>query len=103
MKEEFDRNESVCAKTLNLLHLISSKVRFRIICLLTRGDFCVNEIADVVGLGNLSNISQQLKILRMAGLIDHRKEERKVIYHLADSRIRKMIGYLQNEFLAKQP
>jgi DNA-binding transcriptional ArsR family regulator len=100
MKTDFERSETVCARTLDLLHLISNKVRFRIICLLTRGDFCVQDIASVVGHGNLSNTSQQLKILRMAGIVDHRREERRIIYRLADERVRSMIAFLQKKFLA---
>jgi len=103
MKEEFARSESVCAQTLMLFHLISNKARFRIICLLTRGDFCVQDIADVVAHGNLSNISQQLKILRLAGLIDRRRDDRKLIYHLKDERVRTMIGFLRDQFLGVTP
>ena len=99
MKQEFERNEAVCSKTLDLLHLIAGKVRFRIICLLARGDFCVQDIAEVVGHGNLSNTSQQLKILRMAGVIGHRRERRNVVYFLTDARVHKMIRFLRKEFL----
>jgi DNA-binding transcriptional ArsR family regulator len=100
IKKDFERNAAVCAKTLDLLHLISNKVRFRIICLLTRGDFCVQDIAGVVGHGNLSNTSQQLKILRLAGLISQRREARRIIYSLTDDRVRDMISYLRKKFLA---
>jgi len=102
MKLELGRNEAVCGKVLDLLHLVSGKVRFRIICLLARGDFCVRDIAGVVGHGNLSNTSQQLKILRMAGVVGHRREQRNIIYFLADERVRKMIRFLRREFLASE-
>lgn len=103
MKNEFESNEAVCSKTLDVLHLIAGKVRFRIICLLTRGDFCVQDIAEVVGHGNLSNTSQQLKILRMAGVVGHRREQRNVVYYLCDDRVRKMIGFLREKFLQTTP
>jgi DNA-binding transcriptional ArsR family regulator len=99
MISQFERNEAVCAKTLSLLQLISGKVRFRILCLLSRGPFCVQEIAQVVGHGNLSNTSQQLKILRLAGLIERHRDEQKLIYRLADDRVQTLIGFLRNEFL----
>lgn len=99
MKREFETNEAVCEKTLSLVQLLSNKVRFRIICLLSKGEFCVQDIAEVVGHGNLSNTSQQLKTLRMAGLIGHRRQQKNMFYHLADDRVRKMIGFLRNEFI----
>lgn len=102
VKSQFERNEAVCSKTLDLLQLVANKVRFRIICLLLRGDFCVQEIAGVVGHGGLSNTSQQLKILRMAGIVGNRREERKMVYFLSDERVRTMIKFLQKEFLASK-
>ena len=99
VKEEFARQEAVCARTLTLFHLISNKARFRIICLLTRGEFCVQEIAEVVDQGNLSNISQQLKILLLAGIVEKRREDRRIIYSLKDERLRHMIEFLREQFM----
>ena len=84
---------------LTLFHLLSNKARFRIVCLLARGEFCVQEIAEVVGAGRLSNISQQLKMLTMAGVIVRRREHTHILYTLKDERIRKMIEYLRAEFM----
>lgn len=99
VRDEFERNEAVCSRALTLFHLISNKARFRIICLLTRGDFCVQEICQVVGQGHLSNISQQLKILLLAGLVERRRQNRQIIYSLKDQRLRGMIAFLQDQFL----
>jgi len=99
LKEAFRKNEVVCAHVINLFHLFSNKGRFRIACLLARGEFCVNEIAEVVSQGKLSNISQHLKMLAMSGVIERRREEQKIIYSLKDPRVRKMIQFLQEQFL----
>ena len=94
----FERNEAVCRHVLSLFQLFSNKGRFRIACLLTRGEFCVNEIIAVVG-GKASNISQQLKILTLSGVIERRRVERRILYSLKDKRVRAMIGFLQKQFL----
>jgi hypothetical protein len=52
VKEEFRKNSAVCERVVTLLHLISNKTRFRIVCLLSRGEFCVNDIMGVVNEGN---------------------------------------------------
>ena len=100
VKKEFAGNEVVCSRVITLFQLIANKARFRIICLLARGDFCVNEIVEVVNEGKLSNISQQLKILTLAGLIERRREEKRIIYSLKDERIRDMIDYFRAQFLS---
>lgn len=102
MKMEFASNEAVCAKVLDLFHLLSNKARFRIVCLLARGEYCVHEIAEVVGAGHLSNISQHLRMLAMAGVITRRRDGTHIRYTLTDDRIRNMIDYLRVQFLERQ-
>ena len=99
IKAEFEKNEAVCGKVLGLFHLVAHKPRFRIVCLLCQGEFCVNEIAEVVGCGKISNISQQLKMLTLAGLITKRRDQKKILYQVSDERVRHLVEYLRTEFL----
>lgn len=99
LKEAFRKNEVVCARVIGLFQLFSNKGRFRIACLLARGEFCVNEIAEVVSESKLSNISQQLKMLTLSGVISRRRVQQKVLYSLKDVRVRNTIHYLQKQFL----
>ena len=99
IRVEFANNETVCAKVLTFFHLLSNKARFRIVCLLARGEFCVQEIAEVVGAGRLSNISQQLKMLTMAGVIERRRDHTRILYTLKDERIRKTVEFLHAEYM----
>ncbi len=99
IRDYFKRNDAVCSRVVGLFQLISNKGRFRIICLLAHGEFCVHEIMEAVGGGKLSNISQQLKTLALAGVVERRREERKILYQLKDERVRKMIGFLREQFL----
>ena len=103
LKEAFRKNEVVCARVIGLFHLFSNKGRFRIACLLARGEFCVNEITEVVSEGKTSNISQQLKMLTLSGIIERRREHQHVLYRLKDKRVGNMIQFLQEQFLNGQP
>ncbi len=100
-KKEFRKNSAVCDRVVTLLHLISNKARFRIICLLSQGEFCVNDIMDVVDEGKLSNISQQLGMLRLAGLVQKRRDNKRVLYGIKDERIRRLIEFLCLQYLKK--
>lgn len=99
MKETFRRNEAVCNRIIGLIQLISNKTRFRIICLLYHGEFCVSEIVQVVSEGRLANISQQLKMLAVAGVIERRRDGRQILYSLKDDRVRSLIQYFRKHFL----
>ena len=62
----------------------------------------VNDIVEVVNAGKLSNISQQLKILALAGLIERRRDRKQILYSLRDPRIQDMIEFFRAQFLAPQ-
>ena len=79
--------------------MIANKARFRILCLLREDWFSVNEIVEVIQAGKLTNISQQLKMLTLAGLIEKKKESRQVFYTLKDEAIREMIDFLEKQYL----
>src|SRR5436190_511418 len=102
VRDEFRKNSAVCERVVTLLHLISSKTRFRTVCLLARGEFCVQEIVDVLNEGKLSNISQQLKILRLAGIVQKRRDNKHIIYSIKDERVRRLIEFLCLQYLKKQ-
>ncbi len=99
LKAAFRKNDAVCARVVQLFQLFSHKGRFRIACLLARGEFCVNDITEVVSEGKTSNISQQLKMLALAGVIERRRENQRILYRLRDQRVGKMIHFLQEQFL----
>jgi DNA-binding transcriptional ArsR family regulator len=100
IKEEFRKNSAICESIVTLLHLISNKARFRIVCLLGRGgEFCVHDIKDVVNEGKLSHISQQLTILRLAGIVQKRRSNKLILYAIKDERVRRLIEFLCLQYL----
>jgi ArsR family transcriptional regulator len=92
--QDLFENEPVCGKVLEMLGCLSNKSRLKILCLLREGEFNVGEIITVVG-GKPSNISQQIKILSLAGYIKGRRQEKNIFYSLTDEKIRGILGYLQ--------
>lgn len=102
LKEAFRNNEVVCARVIQLFQLFSNKGRFRIACLLARGEFCVNEITEVVSEGKVSSVSQHLKMLTLSGVIERRRENQRILYRLKDKRVGTMIQFLQKQFLNEE-
>jgi DNA-binding transcriptional ArsR family regulator len=103
LKMEFKRHEALCQKVLTTFHLLSNKARFRIVCLLARGEFCVHDISEVVGGCNISNISQQLKMLSLSGVVSKRRDQKRILYRLKDDKVRELIEFLQQQHLGKGP
>ncbi|NDV61794.1 helix-turn-helix transcriptional regulator [Puniceicoccales bacterium CK1056] len=99
LREEFARNEEVCRHVIGIFQLIANKQRFRIVCILSRGDFCVSEMAEILGTEKLSNLSQQLKILRLAGIVECDRDAKRMVYRLTDDRVREMIQFFKAKYL----
>ena len=96
-KQDLFKSKRKCAVVLDMFSLFANEKRFKILCVLDEGDFCVNEIARLVG-GKTSNVSQQLKMLTMAGYLEKRRDDRSIIYHLKDQKIKTVLRFLYREF-----
>jgi ArsR family transcriptional regulator, arsenate/arsenite/antimonite-responsive transcriptional repressor len=64
-----------------LFKALGDDVRLRIIALLSHGELCVCHVEEALGLTQ-TNASRQLGILRAAGIVTHRREDRWVYYTL---------------------
>ena len=93
----FVSNPDACRRVLGALSLVSSETRLKILCLLRDGDQCVTDLADAMG-GKHSNVSQQLKLLTLAGILVRSRVQRRVVYRLADDRVRALLEFLHERF-----
>ena len=98
--EQLLQNHDCCERIQQMFSLFSNKTRFKILCVLKEGDFCVTDIVDLVG-GRHSNISQQLKMLTLAGYLTKERKERLIIYHLHDEKIKTTVKFLCEYFKEK--
>ena len=102
VKDQFESNQVVCEQVVGLFHLFSNKVRFRIACMLMHGEACVHDIAEVITEGKMSNISQQLRMLRLSGVVEKRRKGKQILYSIADPKIARMIEFLRAEFMESE-
>lgn len=67
---------------LAITKALSDTNRVRVLLALRRGELCVCQITELLGLAP-STISKHLSVLHQAGLVNSRKDERWVYYRLA--------------------
>jgi ArsR family transcriptional regulator len=96
-KAGFFKKSRNCEKLLDMFSLFANENRFKILCSLSEQDFCVNDLVEITG-GKPSNISQQLKILTLAGYLGKKREGKLIIYHLRDEKIKKLLDYLYEQY-----
>jgi ArsR family transcriptional regulator len=63
----------------NIFKALSDENRVKIVEFLRVGERCVCEIVPFIGTSQ-SNVSQHLRVLREAGIIDYRRDGKKIMY-----------------------
>ena len=82
-------------KAVDFLKVISEENRLLLLCLLKKGEMCVCEIWQHLGLPQ-NLVSHHLKVLKNFGLIKSRREGTKIIYSLNQKDIKKFFSLLSN-------
>jgi DNA-binding transcriptional ArsR family regulator len=99
--EFFFHQKRNCEKLLGLFSLLANENRFKIICTLNEQEFCVNDLVKITG-GKPSNISQQLKILTLAGFLERERRGKLIYYSLKDDKLRKLLDFLFDQYGSKK-
>jgi ArsR family transcriptional regulator, lead/cadmium/zinc/bismuth-responsive transcriptional repressor len=73
-------------RAAGMLRAAGEPSRLRVLELLTGGELCVSEVAQLTG-ESLPAVSQRLKVLRQEGLATSRREGKHVLYSLADQHV----------------
>ena len=74
-----------------LFKVFGDSTRIRILYALFESELCVNDIAQLLNLGQ-SAVSHQLKILKDAKLVRFRREGKIIFYALDDDHVRNMMS-----------
>lgn len=65
--------------------------RIKILCVLSQGELCVCDLAEVTGMTQ-SAISHQLRVLKQMKLVKNKREGKTVYYSLADAHIQSILN-----------
>lgn len=84
-------DEAKVAFLCELFSLLGDPTRLRIVDALSRRELCVHDLAHVLG-KTVSAVSHQLRLLRGARLVRHRREGKLVIYSLDDEHVTRLVS-----------
>jgi ArsR family transcriptional regulator, zinc-responsive transcriptional repressor len=80
------RSPSTLVAAGELLRALSAPVRIAIVLQLRDSERCVHELVDALGVAQ-PLISQHLRVLKSAGVVDGKRHGREVVYRLADEHL----------------
>lgn len=86
---EFEREQ--IDRAVRLLKALSHPIRLQIVALLTEREAHVSSLAEALD-SKQSIVSQQLRILRMSGLVATERKNGFSVYRLAEEHLRDLVG-----------
>ncbi len=89
----FGDDHHACGWIRDFVAHFANPVRLKLLCRLMEGRACVGELMEATG-ERQSTVSQQLKHLLLAGLVDRERAGTRVYYEIADSRVPEVMGFL---------
>ena len=74
-----------------LFKMFAEPTRIKILFVLTKGELCVGDIAQVLDMSQ-SSISHQLRVLKQSRLVKFRREGKTIFYSLCDDHVKTMLS-----------
>jgi ArsR family transcriptional regulator len=76
-----------------LLRTLANRNRLMVACALVEGEYAVGELEEELGI-HQPTLSQQLTVLRAAGIVKTRREAKQIFYRLTDDRAARLLQAL---------
>ncbi len=89
----FGNDRHACLWIRDFVAHFANPVRLKLLCRLMDGRACVSELMEATG-EKQSTVSQQLKHLLMAGLVDRERVGTRVYYEISDPAVPELMGFL---------
>ena len=86
-RKKFD---SVLRSVASLFQVLSHPDRIRLLSLLQKEEMDVTHLHEILEMSQ-SSVSQHLKLLKMHGLVEERREGKRALYHIKIPEIQKVI------------
>ena len=82
------------------LKVLANEDRLLLLCQLSQGEMSVSELEEVLGIRQ-PTLSQQLGVLRGEGVVDTRRDGKRIFYSVADARVLQVLAVLYDLYCPK--
>lgn len=83
------------------LKVLANEDRLLLLCQLSQGEMSVSELEEVLGIRQ-PTLSQQLGVLRGEGVVDTRRDGKRIFYSVADPRLLQVLAVLYELYCPKE-
>jgi len=83
------------------LKVLANEDRLLLLCQLSQGEMSVSELEDRLDIRQ-PTLSQQLAVLRTEGVVNTRREGKRIFYSVADPKVMRVLELLYNLYCPKE-
>jgi ArsR family transcriptional regulator len=87
------RLRQAAGRAVAALKLLGNEDRLLLLCQLSQSECCVGDLESLLGIRQ-PTLSQQLAVLRAEGVVQTRRDGKKIFYRIADPAILEVLGVL---------
>lgn len=88
---------SRAGEVADLLKTLANRNRLMIVCTLVEGEYSVSHLTEELGI-HQPTLSQQLTVLRDAGIVETRRESKQIFYRLSEQKAAQLVEALHAIF-----
>ncbi len=84
---------AAATEATGVLHVLSNPDRLLLLCQLSQGEMSVSELEELLDIRQ-PTLSQQLSVLRNEGLVNTRRDGKRIYYSVADMKVLTLLNVL---------
>ena len=89
------------AEATEVLRALANEDRLLLLCQLSQGEKSVSELEELLDI-HQPTLSQQLGVLRTMGLVDTRRDGKRIFYSIADEKVMLLLGAMYDLYCPKK-
>ena len=93
MPLDIDAMRTAANEATAVFSVLANENRLLLLCQLSKGEKCVSELEELLDL-HQPTLSQQLGVLRSEGLVETRRDGKRIFYSIADTRVLTLLNAL---------
>lgn len=88
-------------QAVGVLKVLANEDRLLLLCQLSQGEMCVGELEEALDI-HQPTLSQQLGVLRAEGVVNTRREGKRIYYSVADPNVLQVLEVLYRLYCPKE-
>lgn len=96
-----DMLRQAAGQAVSALKVLANEDRLLLLCQLSQGEMSVGDLEEVLGIRQ-PTLSQQLAVLRTEGVVDTRRDGKRIFYSVADTRLIQVLAVLYDLYCPKE-